>query len=36
MYVGQVLFVGDEDIFNIAKITDNMILQQDVDNFGDF
>jgi hypothetical protein len=35
MYVGQVLFLGDENIFNTVKITDDMILQQDVDNFGD-
>jgi hypothetical protein len=35
MYVGQVLFAGSKDV-NIAKITDDMILQQNVDYFGDF
>jgi hypothetical protein len=34
MHIGQVLFVGDENIVYITKITDDMLLQQDVYNFG--
>jgi hypothetical protein len=36
MYIGQVLFVGDENTVYITKITDDMVLQLDVDNFGNF